>query len=65
MFQESQAFVQKAGLKLVSVEIKDFPLTETKIFRETRNAKLHGRLKTEQTRAWSNSMFLFKIECNS
>ena len=50
--------VRKAGLKLVSVEIKEFSLPEKKRFQETGDAKLAARFLTEQTRAWSNSMFL-------
>ena len=57
-FVSDESPVRKAGLKLVSVEIKEFPLPEKKLFQETGDAKLVARLMTEQTRAWSNSMFL-------
>ena len=49
---------RKAGLTLVSVEIKEFPLPEKKLLLETGDAKITARFMTEQTRAWSNSMFL-------
>ena len=43
---------------LVSVEIKEFPLPETNILLEIGDAELAARLKTEQTRAWGNFIFL-------
>lgn len=57
-FVSDESPVQKAGLKLVSVEIKELTLPETKLYQETGDAKLAAKLITEQTRAWSNSMFL-------
>ena len=57
-FELDESPVRKAGLTLVSVEIKDFLLPQTKLFQETGDAKLAARLMTEQTRAWSNSLFL-------
>ena len=57
-FESDESPVRKAGLTLVSVEIKEFPLPETKLFQETGDAKLAARFMTEQTRAWSNSLFL-------
>lgn len=61
-FVSNESPVRKAGLKLVSVEIKEFPLPEKKLFQETGDAKLVARLMTEQTRAWSNSMFLSTLD---
>ena len=49
--------VRKAGLTLVSMEIKEFPLPEKKLLSETGDAKITARFMTEQTRAWSNSLF--------
>ena len=57
-FVSDESPVRKAGLTLVSVEMKEFPFPETKILLETGDAKLAARFKTEQTRAWINSMFL-------
>jgi len=57
-FVSDRSPVREAGLTLVSVEIKEFPLPEKKILLETGDAKLAARHTTEQTRAWSNSMFL-------
>jgi len=56
-FVSDESPVRKAGLTLVSVEIKEFSLPETKLFQETGDAKIAARLMTEQTRAWSNSSF--------
>ncbi|XP_022777779.1 indole-3-acetate O-methyltransferase 1-like [Stylophora pistillata] len=49
--------VRKAGLSLVSLELKEFPLPERAMWQVTGNAKTCARLMTEQTRAWSNSFF--------
>ena len=57
-FMSDESPVRKAGLKLVWMEIKEFPLPEKKLFLETGDAKIAARFMTEQTRAWSNSMFL-------
>ena len=57
-FVSDESPVRKAGSTLVSVEIKEFPLPQTKLFQETGDAKLVARLTTEQIRAWSNSLFL-------
>ena len=57
-FMSEDSPVRKAGLTLVSVELKEFPLPEKTLWQETGNAKLSARLMAEQTRAWSNSMFL-------
>jgi len=57
-FMSDESPVRKAGLKLVSMEKKDFPLPEKKLLLETGDAKIAARSLTEQTRAWSNSMFL-------
>ena len=57
-FVSDESPVRKAGLTLVSVEIKEFSLPQMKLFQETGDAKSAARLMTEQTRAWSNSMFL-------
>jgi len=57
-FMSDDSPVRKAGLTLVSVEIKEFPLPEKKLLLETGDAKIAARFMTEQTRAWSNSMFL-------
>ena len=57
-FMSDESPVRKAGLTLVSVEIKEFPLPEKKLLLETGDAKITARFMTEQTRAWSNSMFL-------
>ena len=56
-FVSDESPVRKAGLTLVSVEIKEFPLPEKKLLSETGDAKLTARFMTEQTRAWSNSLF--------
>ena len=56
-FESDESPVRKARLTLVSVEIKEFPLPETKLLQETGDAKLAARFMTEQTRAWSNSSF--------
>ena len=57
-FVSDESPVRKAGLTLVSVQIKDFLLPQTKLFQQTGDAKLAARFMTEQTRAWSNSLFL-------
>ena len=57
-FMSEDSPVRKAGLTLVSVELKEFPLPEKTMWQVTGNAKLSARVMTEQTRAWSNSMFL-------
>jgi len=57
-FMSDESPVLKAGLKLVWMEIKEFPLPEKKLFLETGDAKIVARFMTEQTRAWSNAMFL-------
>ena len=57
-FESGESPVRKAGLTLVSVEIKEFPLPERKLLLETGDDKVTARFMTEQTRAWSNSMFL-------
>ena len=57
-FMSEDSPVRKAGLTLVSVELKEFPLPEKTMWQVTGNAKLSARLLTEQTRAWSNSIFL-------
>ena len=57
-FMSDESPVRKAGLTLVSVEIKELPLPEKKLLLETGDAKITARFMTEQTRAWSNSMFL-------
>lgn len=49
--------VRNAGLNLVSMELKEFPLPEKAMWKITGNAKACARLMTEQTRAWSNSFF--------
>ena len=56
-FVSDESPVRKAGLTLVSVEIKELPLPEKKLLSETGDAKLAARFMTEQTRAWSNSLF--------
>ena len=56
-FVSDESPVPKAGLTLVSVEIKEFPLPEKKLLSETGDAKLAARFMTEQTRAWINSLF--------
>ena len=56
-FVSDESPVRQAGLTLVSVEIKEFPLPETKLLQETGDVKLAARFMTEQTRAWSNSAF--------
>lgn len=61
-FVSDESPVRKAGLTLVSVEIKDFLLPQTKLFQQTGDAKLAARLMTEQTRAWSNSLFLSTLD---
>lgn len=61
-FVSDESPVHKAGLTLVSVEIKDFLLPQTKLFQQTGDAKLAARLMTEQTRAWSNSLFLSTLD---
>jgi len=61
-FVSDESPVQKAGLKLVSVEIKELTLPETKLYQETGDAKLAAKLITEQTRAWSNSTFLSTLD---
>ena len=57
-FMSDESAVRKAGLTLVSVEIKEFPVPEKTLLLETGEAKIAARSITEQTRAWSNSMFL-------
>ena len=57
-FMSDESPVRKAGLTLVSVEIKEFALPPKKLFLETGDAKLAARHATEETCAWSNSMFL-------
>lgn len=49
--------VRNAGLNLVSMELKEFPLPEKAMWKITGNAKACARLMTEQTRTWSNSFF--------
>jgi len=61
-FMSDDSPVRKAGLTLVSVEIKEFPLPEKKLLLETGDAKIAARFMTEQTRAWSNSMFLSTLD---
>ena len=39
-FISDESPVRRAGLTLVSVEIKEFPLPETRLFQETGDAKL-------------------------
>jgi len=57
-FTSDESPVRKAGLTLVSVEIKEFALPQKKILLETGDAKLAARHASEETCAWSNSMFL-------
>ena len=57
-FVSDESPVRRAGLTLVSVEIKEFPLPEKKLLSETGDVKLTARFSTEQIRAWSNSFFL-------
>ena len=57
-FISDESPVRRAGLTLVSVEIKEFPLPEKKLLSETGDVKLTARFSTEQIRAWSNSFFL-------
>ena len=57
-FMSDESPVRKSGLKLVSIEIKEFPLPEKKLFEGTGDAKIAARFTTEQIRAWSNPMFL-------
>ena len=57
-FMSEDSPLRKAGMTLVSVELKEFPLPEKTMWQVTRNAKLSARVMTEQTRAWSNSLFL-------
>ena len=57
-FVSDESPVSKEGLKLVSIEVKEFPLPETRLWQETRDAILVARMLTEQTRAWGNSMVL-------
>ncbi|KAJ7390616.1 hypothetical protein OS493_024005 [Desmophyllum pertusum] len=57
-FMSDESPVRKAGLTLASLETKKFLFPETSLWQETGDAKLVARMITEQTRAWSNFMFL-------
>ena len=57
-FMSDKSPVRKAGLTLLSLETKEFPYPEKKLWEATGDAKLVARFLSEQTRAWSNSLFL-------
>ena len=57
-FMSDESPIRKAGLTLSSLETKKFLWPETRLWQETGDAKLVARMMTEQTRAWSNFMFL-------
>lgn len=56
-FLSDASLVRKAGLNLISMELKEFSLPERAMWQATGNTKACARLMTEQTRAWSNSFF--------
>ena len=57
-FMSGSSPVTKAGLSLVSLEIKTFPCPHTKIRQETGNVKMAAKSMADETRAWSNFTFL-------
>ena len=57
-FTSEESPVRKAGLSLVSLEIKTFPCPHTKMRQETGDVKMAAKSMAEETRAWSNSTFL-------
>ncbi|KAJ7374125.1 hypothetical protein OS493_009462 [Desmophyllum pertusum] len=57
-FTSEKSPVRKAGLSLVSLEIKTFPCPHTKMRQETGDVKMAAKSMAEETRAWSNSTFL-------
>ncbi|PFX21954.1 hypothetical protein AWC38_SpisGene13544 [Stylophora pistillata] len=50
-FISDASLVRKAGLNLISMELKEFSLPEKAMWQATGNAKACARLMTEQTRA--------------
>ena len=57
-FMSEESPVRKAGLSLVSLDIKTFPCPYTKMRLETGDTAKAAKSLTEETRAWTNSSFL-------
>ena len=50
--------MSKAGLSVVSLEMKEFPGAQKKVWEESGDAKLAARAAANDVRAWSNTWLM-------